>query len=324
MDDGAKEPDYRYGDEQYWLKNWERLTTDQRAKFTLRIKQILAEVLLGTVDEFRGMDRDEVERCIPGDGLVATTVDPVLDVLGEKRALLDNVFDIEAPDGDERMIVALDLQGRRLPKDDLPPRLMMYSAKTYSAQAPMGLSKYRDLRRTRVIWIDVNPIEANRNSVFQGRMRYENVVGGPDAGLYDPGLMTVTYIGLHCGSAPTGNRLLDMLNVLFNDRETVESRVEELAKYDIDATPLLIRGMENMETLAEQFRQNYIEEGIEIGKKIGREEGREKGREEGREETMVETVRKLMSRGFALEEALDIACPDEYRSRVISRLNESE
>lgn len=53
-----------------------------------------------------------------------------------------------------------------------------------------------------------------------------------------------------------------------------------------------------------------------IGKKIGREEGRE--------ETMVETVRKLMSRGFALEEALYIACPDEYRSRVISRLNESE
>ena len=320
MDGGMQEPDYRHGDEQYWLKNWDRLTTDQRAKFTMRIKQILAEVLMGTVDEFRGMDRDDVERCIPGDGPIAATIDPVLDVPGEKRALLDNVFDIEMPGGDERMIVALDLQGRRLPSEDLMPRLTMYSAKTYSAQAPMGLSKYRDLRRTRVIWIDVNPIETNRNSVFQGRMGYEKVIGGPDAGLYDPGLMTVTYIGLYCGSAPIGSRLLDILNILLNDRETVESRVEELAKYDIDATPLLIRGMENMETLAEQFRLNYIEEGIEIGKKIGREEGRE----EGRVENTARAVRNLMSRGYSLEEALDIVCLDNYRSRVISRLNESD
>ena len=192
----------------------------------------------------------------------------------------------------------------------------MYCAKTYSAQAPMGLSKYRDLRRTRVIWIDVNPIEANRNSLFHGRMRYENLIGGPDAILHDPGLMTVTYIGLRCGSASTGNRLLDMLNVLLNDKRTVESRVGELAKYDIDATPLLVRGMENMETLAEQFRLNYIEEGIEIGKKIGREEGRVEG--------MVEIVRRLMSRGFTQDEALDIVCPDDCRSKVVSRLNGSE
>jgi flagellar biosynthesis/type III secretory pathway protein FliH len=75
-----------------------------------------------------------------------------------------------------------------------------------------------------------------------------------------------------------------------------------------------------METLAEQFRLNYIEEGIEIGKKIGREEGREEGRVEG----MVEIVRRLMSRGFTQDEALDIACPDDYRSKVVSRLNGSE
>ena len=200
----------------------------------------------------------------------------------------------------------------------------MYCAKTYSAQAPIGLSKYRDLRRTRVIWIDVNPIEANRISLFHGRMRYENLIGGPDAILYDPGLMTVTYIGLRCGSASTGNRLLDMLNVLLNDKRTVESRVEEVAQYDIDATPLLIRGMGNMETLAEQFRLNYIEEGIEIGKKIGREEGRVEGREEGRVEVMVEIVRRLMSRGFTQDEALDIVCPDDCRSKVVSRLNGSE
>ena len=29
MDDGVQEPDYRHGDEQYWLKNWDRLTTDR-------------------------------------------------------------------------------------------------------------------------------------------------------------------------------------------------------------------------------------------------------------------------------------------------------
>ena len=319
MDEGMREPDYRHGDEQYWLKNWDRLSTDQRAKFTMRIKQILAEVLIGTVDEFKGMGRDEVERRIPGDGPIAATIDPVLDVPGEKRVLLDNVFDIDVSGGGERMIVALDLQGRRLPSEDLMPRLTMYSAKTYSAQAPMGLFKYRELRRTRVIWIDVNPIGANRNSVFHGRTRYEEVFGGPDADLNDPGLMTVTYIGLYCGSAPTGNRLLDMLNVLLNDRETVESRVEELAKYDIDATPLLIRGMENMETLAEQFRQNYIEEGIEIGKEIGREAERAE-----MEADLANSVRGLMDRGFSQEEALDAVCPDRYRPRVVARLNSSD
>jgi len=75
-----------------------------------------------------------------------------------------------------------------------------------------------------------------------------------------------------------------------------------------------------MGTLAEQFRLNYIEEGIEIGKKIGREEGRE----EGRVENTARAVRNLMSRGYSLEEALDIVCLDNYRSRVISRLNESD
>ena len=142
---------------------------------------------------------------------------------------------------------------------------------------------------------------------------------------YTP-FVTVTYIGLHCGSAPTGNRLLDMLNILLNDRETVESRVEELAKYDMDATPLLIRGMENMETLAEQFRQNFIDEGIEIGKEIGREEGREEGRKAEMADTeaeLADSVRRLMARGFSLEEALDIVCSDRYRSRVAARLNSS-
>jgi hypothetical protein len=323
MVDEGPMPDYRSGDEEYWLKNWDRLTTDQRAKFTMRIKQILAEVLIGAVDEFRGMERSEVERRIPGDGRVAVTSDPVLDTPGEKRALLDNVFDIEAPGGDERMIIALDLQGRRLTAEDLIPRLTMYTAKTYSAQAPLGLPKYRDLRRTRLIWIDVNPAESNRNSIFYGRMKYEKGKGGPDAGLHDPGLMTVTYIGLHCGSAPTGNRLLDLLNILMNDRDTVESRVEELAKYDIDASPLLIRGMENMETLAEQFRLNYIEEGIEIGKEIGREEGR-KIEMAKTEVEFADAVRRLISRGFTLEEALDIACPDRYRSGVLSILEASD
>ena len=233
------------------------LRLDEKAKLAVIYKPLLAEFVRGTQPDYRYLTREEIMELIPGEGDMAEQSNTVLDLPGEKGVIVDTKVFLDSPTGERKsLLLAVDVQGYRQSERELVGRMVMYLSKLISSRLPPG-DRYSRLMPTSVIWFDLNPPAKNRGSIIDwGSSGFRKVLGRADAGLEDPGLARITYVGLDKGAGGSGNYLLDLANLLWDEGRSVADRVSELReKYNIDANPILEDSMESFNVLSEQFLQ---------------------------------------------------------------------
>ncbi|MCD7847920.1 MAG: Rpn family recombination-promoting nuclease/putative transposase, partial [Oscillospiraceae bacterium] len=153
---------------------------DTAAKVFLAHKSILSRILVATVDEFKGMEPDEVEGFIEGDVHVGNVpVDPGLTnaengerIVGlntvqpeirEGYVTFDVIFYVRMRDGLSQIIINVEAQKDDTPGYDILNRAIFYVSRLISSQKERDFtgSHYNDLKRVYSIWICMNMDECS-------------------------------------------------------------------------------------------------------------------------------------------------------------------
>lgn len=187
---------------------------DQQAKRLLGHKSILAHILVKTVDEFQGMDPQEVISFIEGDPFISTVpIEPGLTNAAEeenggrivgfnsenqeiKEGLVrfDIVFYVRMRDGLSQIIINIEAQKDEPSDYDILNRAIFYVSRLVSSQKERDFvkSNYNDIKRVYSIWICMNIDENCMNHVH---LTQDSILGSHHwKGKLD--LLNVVLIGL--------------------------------------------------------------------------------------------------------------------------------
>lgn len=160
---------------------------DRQAKRLLAQKNILAHILVRTVDEFKGMDPDDVVSLIEGEPYIgAVPVEPGLTNIeadresSEKQRVVglntenaeihegviyfDIIFYVRMKDGLTQIIINVEAQKEEPTKYSILNRAIFYVSRMISSQKEREFSKtdYNSIKRVVSIWICMN---MERNSL---------------------------------------------------------------------------------------------------------------------------------------------------------------
>jgi hypothetical protein len=148
---------------------------DEKAKRLLGHKNVLAHILVKTVDEFKGMDPDAVVSYIEGEPFISVVpVEPGLTnsereengqrVVGfnsenakinEGMVRFDIVFYVRMKDGISQIIINIEAQKDEPTEYDILNRAIFYVSRLVSSQKERDFvnTKYNDIKRVFSIWI---------------------------------------------------------------------------------------------------------------------------------------------------------------------------
>lgn len=196
----------------------EKAQYDQKAKQILRDKNILAHILVKSIDDFRGMNPKDVIPFIEGDPYVSVVPvdesltntevgttedgDRIIGMNTEDSAILeglirfDVVFYLRLKDGISQVIVNVEAQKDEPSEYDIINRAVFYTSRMISSQKERDFtnSNYNDIRRVYSIWVCMNQIGCSLNYIhltndtilgnknWKGDMELVNIVllGIPD------------------------------------------------------------------------------------------------------------------------------------------------
>ncbi len=289
---------------------------DACAKRLLGNKSILANILMRTIDEFKGMSWQEVRACIEGDPFIGTVpIDPGLTnkptytsagerIVGlntiseehhEGRTTFDIITYVRMHQGLSRVILHLEAQ-KSIPSGyKLLNRGIFYVCRLLSSQKERDFheSNYDDIKPVYSIWICMNAKQCNLNYIH---LINECVMGDYKwQGNLD--LFNLFLIGVPNSLPPQETRyeLHRLLAALFSLDVTEEERNHiVMEEYHISESDNVEEELNIMCNLSQGVKERGIEE--------GREEGRKEGREEGREAAHTEIVINMYKSGLPAEQ----------------------
>lgn len=292
---------------------------DESAKRLLGQKSILAHILVKAVDEFRGMNPEDVIPLIEGEPYISTvSVEPGLtnqrEETGGSRIIgfnsenvekneglvrFDIVFYVRMKDGLSQMIINVEAQKDEPDRYDILNRAIFYVSRLISSQKERDFenTNYNDIRRVYSIWVCMNIEE---NSLSHIHLVKEDLVGRHDwKGNLD--LLNIVMIGL-TKELPEQDEMYELhrlLGALFSQVLTQKERLELLDKeYHIPIEDGIRKDVSVMCNLSQGIKEAGIAEGMEKGMKKGIAEGMEKGMEKGK----TEVVLNMHNNGFTLEQ----------------------
>ena len=242
---------------------------DARVKRLVGHKRILAQILIKTVDEFKGMNPKAVADCIEGTPYIsAVPVEPgltnaVLDRNGQRivgfntenqeinegLARFDIVFYVRTKDGLSQIIINVEAQKDEPGEYEILNRAIFYVSRLVSSQKERDFknSSYNDIKRVYSIWICMNMEE---NTMSHIHLTKEDLIGSYEwKGNLD--LINIVMIGL-AKELPVDEKL----SIIGNEYDIP---IEENMRKDVSAMCNLGEGIE--------------EKGIAIGRETGRIEG---------------------------------------------------
>ena len=226
----------------------DRLSLDAKAKMVVSFKPFLAEIIRDSYPELRNLTREEIISMIPGEGDQARMGATEMKEGGEKSIYLDTRFDISGED--YHLIMAVDIQGYSEPDEAKAKRMVYYLSRLIASQLKPG-DDFRSLRRTRLAWFDLQPSEANRCAVLSFDTAFLRICGGEDSALEGSDIAGVKYYGVDRGRETHLNKVLDMANIIWNDRVPVAERLSRLEeKYNIVGNDYFSEGVSAMEPLS--------------------------------------------------------------------------
>ena len=260
---------------------------DESAKRLLGQKTILAHILVNTIDEFQGMNPEDVVPLIEGEPYISTVpVEPGLTnkvvetggsrIIGfntenieknEGLVRFDIVFYVRMKDGLSQIIINVEAQKDEPDKYDILNRAIFYVSRLISSQKERDFenTNYNDIRRVYSIWVCMNMEE---NSLCHIHLVKEDLVGRHDW-KGNLGLVNIVMIGL-AKELPEQDEMYELhrlLGALFSRVLTREERLELLDKeYNIPIEDSIRKDVSVMCNLSQGIKEAGIAEGMEKGK----------------------------------------------------------
>ena len=263
---------------------------DARVKRLVGHKRILAQILIKTVDEFKGMNPKAVADCIEGTPYIsAVPVEPgltnaVLDRNGQRivgfntenqeinegLARFDIVFYVRTKDGLSQIIINVEAQKDEPGEYEILNRAIFYVSRLVSSQKERDFknSSYNDIKRVYSIWICMNMEE---NTMSHIHLTKEDLIGSYEwKGNLD--LINIVMIGL-AKELPEHDETYELhrlLGALLSQELTVDEKLSIIGnEYDIPIEENMRKDVSAMCNLGEGIE----EKGIAIGRETGRIEG---------------------------------------------------
>lgn len=312
---------------------------DERVKRLLGNKIILAHILVKTVDEFVGMDPEDVVPYIENDPLVsAVLVEPGLtnarsrssaDVkastgsgkdgqrivglntenaeINEGLIRFDIIFYVRTKDGISKVIINLEAQKDEPTRYYLLNRAVFYVCRLISSQKERDFvgTNYNDIRRVYSIWICMNMDE---NSMSYVHLAKDDLLGAyPWKGGLD--LLNIVMIGI-ADELPEHDEeyeLHRLLSALLSKDLPVDEKLRIIeAEYDIPVNDKIRKDVSEMCNLGQGVRES--------GEAIGEARGKAMG-----EAKMILSMHK---KGYTLEQIADVAEKSREQIEAIIEMGE--
>ncbi|MCM1105304.1 MAG: hypothetical protein NC355_00020 [Blautia sp.] len=288
---------------------------DERAKRLLGNKIILAHILVKTVDEFRGMNPNDVVPYIEKDPFISTVpVEPGLTNTEKEEAghrvvglntenaeinegliRFDIIFYVRMKDGISQVIVNVEAQKDEPTNYHILNRAVFYVSRLVSSQKERDFVRtdYDDIKRVFSIWICMNMDE---NSMAYVHLAKDDLLGSYSwKGRLD--LLNIVLIGI-ADQLPEHDdtyELHRLLSALLSMELSVD---EKLGIMETEYSIVVNDGMREEVSAMCNLSQGIREKGIAEGREKGIAEGWEKGGVE-REEKIILNMYK---NNFALEQ----------------------
>lgn len=267
---------------------------DASAKRLLGHKNILAHILVKTIDEFKGMNPKEILKNIEGTPYISSIpVEPGLTNISNEQAgkrlvginseneeinegliRFDIVFYVRTKDGLSQIIVNVEAQKDEPIKYKILNRAIFYVSRLISSQKERDFenTNYNDIKKVYSIWVCMN---MNENSMSHIHLTQENLIGCYGwKGKLD--LINIVMIGL--GTVlPDYDKTYELhrlLGALLSDKLSSDEKLDIMEKeYDIPIEEDLRKDVGEMCNLS----QGIKEQGIAIGQARGEQIGQARG-----------------------------------------------
>lgn len=272
---------------------------DNSAKRLIGQKVILAQILVKTVEEFRGMNPRDVADCIEGSPYISTVpIEPGLmnDVhqqngqrlvgfntenqeVNEGLVRFDIVFYVRMKNGLSQIIINVEAQKNEPSEYDILNRAIFYVSRLISSQKERDFknSGYNDIKQVYSIWVCMNMEE---NTMSHIHLTKDDLVGTYEwKGNLE--LFNIVMIGL-ARELPEHDETYELhrlLGALLSRNLTIDEKLQIIGdEYDIPMEENFRKDVSTMCNLS----QGIKEEGIEIGH--------------------AEIIAKLYKNGFSVEQ----------------------
>ena len=308
---------------------------DAACKCLLAEKIILAWIMKYCVAEYTDCSISQIaSHCIQGNPQIAET--PVMpdetnspkihDTGVEDTTITEGTvtFDIRyfalLPHSDRqvRLIINAEAQNDFYPGYPLVKRGIYYCSRMISAQYGTEFtdSHYEKIQKVYSIWLCMNPPEFRKNTITKYAVTQENMFGTVKEPVQNYDLMTVIMICLGKSQETSGNRLLDLLNILFaSDMNKNEKKEIMQRDFQIPMSKQIEGRLDDVCNLSKGVWEKGLEKGLE--------EGLEKGMEKGLEKGILSSIHSLMeSMGWSAEQAMDaLKIPSDKKHEYLSKLS---
>lgn len=308
---------------------------DECAKQLLAQKHILANILVKTIDEFKGMRANDVVQYIEGEPQIGTVpVDPGTTntsqndntkIVGlntenletnEGMIRFDIVFYVRIPSNNNidnelsQVIVNVEAQKDEPKKYQIINRAIFYASRLISSQKERDFvnSNYDDIKRVYSIWVCMGMKE---NTMCHIHLKKDDIIGCHDWH-GDLDLINIVMIGIS-DALPEHDNIFEMhrlLSALFSGTLSATEKIDILSKeYDIPIENEIKEEVNIMCNLSQGIEDKALE--------AGKAEGRNVGIAEGKAAAQIDIILNMYKNNFTIEQ---IALATQYNIDEIKEI----
>ena len=303
---------------------------DTRVKRLLAQKSILAHILVKTVDEFKGMNPEDVVKYIEGEPSISVVpVEPGLadmektDATGQRIVGLntenaeineglvrfDIIFYVRMPsivgrkNGLSQIIVNIEAQKDEPTEYKILNRAIFYVSRLISSQKERDFvnTNYDDIKQVFSIWICMNMDDNSLSHIHLTKdemLKPCNWKGNLD-------LLNIVLIGI-TNEIPEHDEKYEMhrlIGALLSSELKEQEKLDIIEhEYNIPISQEFREDVSIMCNLSQGIKEQAYVEGTENGIAIGKQEGITIGKREG----IAETIVKMYRKGYEAEQISDI------------------
>lgn len=300
---------------------------DEACKTVLSGKGIAARILKECVEEYKDIPvSDIIHKYIQGKPIISK-------ILVQDEGALTKIKTEQTEDSSEKegtiffdvrftalvpneydsfieLIINFEAQNGFHPGYPLLKRGIYYCSRMISSQHGTVFTKsdYGKIKKVYSIWICTNPTMEQEYTITRYKMTEENLIGTVKASKQNYDLLDVVMICLGKKRYTELTGLLRLLNMalLDNLNSSEKRRIPEI-EFNIDITPELEKGVDDMCNLSAAIEKKGIEKGIELG------------RDEERKRAMTETEERARD---MLRDRMDFSLVEKYTHLSMPHIKE--
>ncbi|WP_049962735.1 hypothetical protein [Ruminococcus sp. HUN007] len=192
----------------------------------------------------------------------------------EGKVTFDVRFIVHIPKNNEyrKVIINLEAQNKFDPGYPLVSRGIYYNARMISAQhgEEFDDSNYGDIKKVYSIWICIDPKPEFQNSINRYHTIETRMLGNMELPKKDYDLMETIMVCLHTNGEEgnCGDKLVDMLSLLFDKYETSENKRSKLEEiYNIKMTKEYDEVVDKMCNISGYYTEDYYKAKAQLAEK---------------------------------------------------------